>query len=120
VAVALGVAATCKPAGNVSLNATPVSAVPAFGFVIVKVSVLTPPTAIEFGENDLLIPGAVLTVSVSLPVLPVPPFVEVTLPVVFALAPAVVAVTLTATVQVPLAAIVPPEKLTDVFPAAGA
>jgi hypothetical protein len=46
--------------------------------------------------------------------------VEVTLPVVFALAPAVVAVTLTATVQVPLAAIVPPEKLTDVFPAAGA
>jgi len=57
---------------------------------------------------------------VSVPVLPVPPLVEVTLPVVFTLAPAVVAVTLTVTVQVPLAAIVPPEKLTEVFPAAGA
>jgi hypothetical protein len=102
------------------VNETPVREVPAFGFVIVNVSVLTPPTGIGFGENAFARLGGEIAVNVSLPVLPVPPFVEVTLPVVFALAPAVVAVTLTVTVHVPLAAIVPPEKLTDVFPAAGA
>src|SRR4029079_2580254 len=117
---AFGVAATSRPAGNVSVKATPVSAVPALGFVIVKVSVLTPPTGIEFGENALAIAGAESAVNVSVPVLPVPPLVEVTLPVVFTLAPAVVAVTSTVTVHVPLAATVPPEKLTDVFLATGA
>jgi hypothetical protein len=104
----------------VSVKATPVRAVPAFGFVIAKVSVLTPPTAIGFGENAFAMLGGETTVNVSVPVLPVPPLVEVTLPVVLALSPAVVAVTLTVTVQVPLAATVPPEKLTDVLPAAGA
>jgi hypothetical protein len=122
VLVALGVAATCRPAGKESVKATPVRAVPVLGFVIVKVSVLTPPTATGFGENALTMLGAEtdVTVSVSVPVLPVPPLVEVTLPVVFTLAPLVVAVTSTVTVQVPLAAMVPPEKLTEVLPAAGA
>jgi hypothetical protein len=64
--------------------------------------------------------GGERTFSVSLPVLPVPPLVDVTLPVVFAFAPLVVAVIDTLTVQVPLAAIVPPEKVRDVFPAVGA
>jgi hypothetical protein len=117
--LALGDAATCNPAGKESVKATPVSAVPAFGFVIVKVSVLTPPTATGFGENALAILGGESTVSVSAPVLPVPPLVEVTFPVVFALAPAVVGVTLTVTAQAPLEAMVPPEKLSEVFPAAG-
>jgi hypothetical protein len=119
VEVAFGVAATCSPAGKVSLKATPVSAVPAFGLVIVKVNVLTPPTAIRLGANALARFGGASTVKVSVPVLPVPPFVALTWPVVLTLAPAVVPVTLTATVQVPLAAMVPPEKLTDVLPAAG-
>jgi hypothetical protein len=48
--VAFGVAATSVPAGNESVKATPVRVVPAFGFVIVKVNVLTPPTAIGSGE----------------------------------------------------------------------
>jgi len=103
----------------VSVKATPVSDVPAFGFVIVNVSVLTPPTAIAFGENAFAMLGGESTANVSVPVLPVPPFVEVTLPVVFTLAPLVVAVTSTVTVHVPLAAIVPPEKVKEVLPAAG-
>jgi hypothetical protein len=61
-----GVAATCKPEGNESVNATPVSAVPVFAFVIVKVSVLTPPTEIGSGEKLLLMEGAVKTVSLSM------------------------------------------------------
>src|SRR5258708_3061671 len=85
-----------------------------------KVSVLTPPTAIGFGENALARLGGEVKLGVSLPVLPVPRLVEVTVPVVFAFEPLVVAVTATVTVQVPLAAIVPPEKLSDVLPAAGA
>jgi hypothetical protein len=48
--VALGVAATSVPAGNESVKATPVRAVPVFGFVIVKVNVVTPPTTIGSGE----------------------------------------------------------------------
>jgi hypothetical protein len=118
--VTLGVAATCKPAGNESVKPTPVRAVPAFGFAIVKVSALTPPTAIGFGANALVMLGGEIAVKVAVPVLPVPPLVEVTLPVVFTFAPPLVEVTLTVTAQVPLAAIVPPEKLTDVFPADGA
>ena len=120
VVVAFGVAATSIPAGNVSVKATPVRVVPVLEFVIVKVSVLTPPTAIGFGENALAMLGGATTDKVSVPVLPVPPLVEVTLPVVFTLAPPVVAVTATVTVQVPLAAMVPPEKLTEVLPATGA
>src|SRR4028118_719429 len=115
-----GVNATSIPAGNGSVKATPVRAKPVLGFVRVNVRVLTPPMAMGFGENDLLIPGAVPTMRISLPVLPVPPLVEVTLPEGWALSPAEVARTLTDTVQVPLAAMAPPEKLSDVFPAAGA
>src|SRR6478672_9182243 len=120
VVVAFGVAATCRPAGNESVKATPVRAVPVLGLVMVKVSVLTPPTAMGLGEKALAMLGGAATVRVSEPVLPVPPLVEVTLPVVLTLAPAVVAVTATVTVQVPLAAMVPPEKLREVLPAAGA
>jgi hypothetical protein len=118
--LAFGVAATCRPAGNESLKVMPVSAVPAFGLAIVKVNVLTAPTAIGFGAKDLAMFGGASTVNVSVPVLPVPPLVEVTFPVVFTFAPLLVAVILTATVQVPLAAMVPPEKLNEVLPAAGA
>ena len=52
-------------------------------------------------------------------VAPVPPSVDVIALVVFALAPAVVPITFTFTVQVPLAAIEPPLKVRVVSPAAG-
>src|SRR6185503_6729282 len=120
VVLAPGVAATAMPAGSGSVTATPFRAVPVLGLVIVNVSVLTPPTPMEVGEKALAMLGGDSTVRVSEPVLPVPPFVDVTLPVVFAFAPLVVAVIATLTVQVPLAAMVPPEKVSVVFPAAGA
>ncbi|SRR6266566_391528 len=53
-------------------------------------------------------------------VAPVPPLVELTLPVVFILDPEVVGVTFTLTAHELLAAIVPPVKLMVVSPAAGA
>src|SRR5439155_17484332 len=47
--------ATTNPAGRVSLKATPVSAVDAFGFVIVKVRLVLPPRAIAVAPKVLLI-----------------------------------------------------------------
>ena len=54
--VAEGVAATCTPAGSVSVNIAPVSGA-LFGFVSVKVRVETPFTATVCGENCLEIVG---------------------------------------------------------------
>jgi len=52
--------------GNVSLNATPVNSVPVFGFVIVNVSVETPPSLIGSGAKFFVIVGArIATTSVS-------------------------------------------------------
>ena len=84
--VAFGVLATCTPDGNVSLTATPFSvAVLAAGLVMVKVSVEleAAPTGMLVGANALVMVGAVNTVNMLVPVLPVPPFVALTLPVVF-------------------------------------
>src|SRR5215216_204960 len=67
--VTFGMAATCKPVGRPSLNATPVRDVPAFGFVIVKLNVLVPPTLILLAVNDFAIEGGMSTVTVSEPVL---------------------------------------------------
>lgn len=99
VVFAFGVAATCIPAGSASANPTPVKVAPAFGFVIVNVIVLVPPTKIEFGEKTLLIVGGAITVKLAVAVLPFPPFDEVTVPVVLVLTPLVVPVTLTVIVQ---------------------
>ena len=60
------------------------------------------------------------TVRVSVAVLPVPPFVEVTAFVVLVYVPVVGALTFTFTVQVPPAAIVPSEKEIEASAAAGA
>src|SRR5262252_3744314 len=43
---------TVSPAGNVSVNATPVNAVVVFGFVIVKVRTLVPLRGIVAASND--------------------------------------------------------------------
>jgi len=113
--------ATDRPAGNVSVNPTPVSPTVAFGFVTVKVSEVVPLSGIFAAPNALLIVGGARTVIVAvlLPV-PVPPLDDVTAPLVLFLTPAVVPTTLTATVQVPLAAIVPPLNESVVSPGFGA
>src|SRR5215471_16012966 len=87
----LGVA-TSSPAGNGSLNATPVSAVEALGLLIVKVSAVVPPAEIDPGAKLLAIAGgdSAFTVSVALAVLPVPPLAEVTAEVVSVSVPGVV------------------------------
>src|SRR5882724_622054 len=100
--------ATTKPAGRLSVNATPVSATPAFGFVMVKVSEVEPFSGIVAAPNALLIVGGAATVRLADAVLPVPPFVEVTFPVVLFFTPEVVPVTFAVSVQVLLTAIVPP------------
>jgi hypothetical protein len=62
----LGAAATCTPAGNGSLKATPLSAVEVFGLLRVKVMVEVPFTPIVVGENALLMVGGATTVTLSL------------------------------------------------------
>jgi len=80
---ALGVETT-KPAGKVSVNATPVSeTVFAAGFVITKLKEVEPFTGTEAAPKDFTMDGGLATVRLAVAVLPVPPFVEVTLPVVF-------------------------------------
>src|SRR5262244_2649161 len=117
--LAPGVAATCNPEGSASVNPTPVSDTVEFGFIMVNVSVVVPLRAMLDEPNPLLIEGGATTVMLADALLPVPPFVEVTLPDVLFFTPAVVPVMLTATVQVPLAGMVPPLKLSVVAPAAG-
>ena len=97
--VIAGVPATVMPSGNVSVNPTPVTVVPdatLFGLVIVNVNVELPPGIVFAGANALAITGGATTVNVGvLLVVPVPPSVEVIVPVVFGFAPGVVPVTLT-------------------------
>ena len=77
----LGVATT-RPEGRLSVNATPVSAT-VFGFVMVKVSVVEPFSGMVAAPNSLVIEGgAAVTVMLAEAVPPVPPSVDVTLPVV--------------------------------------
>ena len=65
--------------------------------------------------NALMITGGATTVMEAFEVLPVPPFVEVTWTLLF-FTPAVVPCTFTVTVQLPLAATIPPERLTCPIP----
>ena len=115
--------ATVNPTGNVSLNATPVSAtVLAAGLVMVNVSDVVALRAIVDGLKTLAIDGGATTVSIAvLLVVPVPPSVEVTAPVVLLLLPAVVPVTSAEKVQVepaPGDAVnVPPDRLMVPLPA---
>jgi hypothetical protein len=52
------------------------------GFVIVKLKLVGLFNATDAAPNDFVIVGGEATVRLALAVLPVPPFVEVTLPVV--------------------------------------
>ena len=80
------VSATVTPGagvvGKLSVKATLVSEVLEFGLVSVKVSCETPPELIVVGLKALEIVGGELTVNVAVALVPVPPFVEVGLPVV--------------------------------------
>src|SRR5260370_95381 len=121
----LGVATT-KPAGSVSVNATPVSATAlAPGLVMVKVSDVVPfsgiaaapkALAIEGGATSLMIISDDVPGLVAFDVLPVPPSVDVTCTL-LCFTPAVVLVISTFTVHEALGASVPADKLTDVAPA---
>ena len=111
---------TVIPAGNESVNETPVSPRLVFGFVMVKVSEVVPFSKMLDAPNALLMVGGAATVRLAVAVLPVPALVEVTAAVVLFFTPGVVPVMLTAIVHVPAAAIVPPEKLRVVSPAFGA
>ena len=75
--------ASFRPAGKLSVNATPLSALAVFGLVTVKLSVLLPFRGTLLGLNDLLMVGGATTVRVSEAVPPVPPSVELTALVVF-------------------------------------
>jgi len=88
--------ATVRPAGRLSVNATPLRATVELVFVIVKVRLVFPPTGIEAAPNDLDRLGAVATVKVAvLLVVPVPPLVDVTAPVVLFQTPPVAPLTVT-------------------------
>jgi hypothetical protein len=114
--------ATVNPAGRLSVNPTPVNPTVEFGFVIVKLRLVVPPTGIFAAPNDLAIVGGASTVIEAVAVVvPVPPSLEVTVLLVLFLTPAVVAVKSTFTVQVPPpAATIPPLNVREVSPAFGA
>ncbi len=101
---------TTRPAGKVSLKPTPVSVVVVLLFWIVKLSEVEPFSGIEAAPNALMMTGGPTTVIEAFDVLPVPPSVEVTWTLLF-FTPAVVPCTFTETVQLALAASVPPERL---------
>lgn len=110
--------ATIKPAGNASVNATPVNATVVFGLLKVNVSVVVWPGGTTADPNAFAIVGGATTVIVAvLLVPPVPPFADVTALVMLLSTPAAIPVTSTLTVPDPPAGTVPPEKVIVELPA---
>jgi hypothetical protein len=106
-----------NPSGIESENATPVSAtVFAAGFVIVNVSDEVVFTAISVGLKTLAIAGGATTIRLADAVPPVPPSVDITLPVVLFSVPAAVPVTLTENVQELVCARLAADTLTTLVP----
>jgi hypothetical protein len=99
-----------RPAGRVSLKATPVIAVVVLLFWMVKLKLVEPFNGMLAAPKALMMTGGPVTVIEAFDVLPVPPSVEVTVTELF-FTPAVVPCTLTETVQLALAASVPAERL---------
>ena len=125
-----GVAATTSPAGKLSVNAIPVCEIVVSGFWMLNVSEVVPFSGIDAAPNSFVIEIGVATLRLALAVLPVPPLVEVTLPVVFVYWPEAAPVTVTenwhwlfaATVApesaIPVGAVVvsvPPQTVADAF-----
>jgi len=111
--VKLGVEATTRPAGRLSVKATPVKATFVFGLVMLKLSEVVPFSGIVGAPNVLVMLGGLATIKVAvLLVAPVPPLVELIAPVVLDTVPDCVPVTFTTIVQVaPGVAMLPPDKL---------
>jgi hypothetical protein len=89
--------ATVTPAGSESVKPIPVSELPAFGFVMVKVRLEVWLVVMVDGLNEVAMLGGngALTVSVALELLPLPPSFELTALVELDFVPAVVPVTVT-------------------------
>jgi hypothetical protein len=102
-------AATTNPAGNVSVNATPVCAVVASGLFTTKVKEVDPPSATLAAPKAFVTAAAVTTAKFADAVFPVPPLVEETAPLTFARLPEAVPVTLIANVHALLTAILAAE-----------
>lgn len=111
-----GVLETTRPAGRLSVKATPVNASP-FELLILNVTVVFPPTGIAVGLKVLRILGGATTVRLAVDELPVPPSVEVTGPAVFVRTPAAFPVTLTEILHDVFAAMDPPLRLMSLDPA---
>jgi len=110
--------ATVSPVGKVSVKATPVKgSTLVAGFVMVNVSEVVAFNAMPVGLNTFAMLGGASTFRLAEAVPPVPPSVEVTLPVMLFLNPAVMPVTFTENVQELLAATVAPDKPTPLLPA---
>src|SRR5262245_28919998 len=108
---------TVNPVGSVSVKLTPVSeTVLAPGLVMVKVSEVVAFSAIVFGVKTLAIDGGATTLIEADAVPPVPPWVELTLPVVLFCRPAAVPVTFTLKLHELLAARVAPDRLMTLVP----
>ena len=104
--------ATVSPVGRVSVNATPVrDTALAAGLVIVNVKEVVAFSAIDEGLKTLAIDGGATTLILAEAVPPVPPSVDVMLPVVLFCNPAAMPVTFTEKVQLALAAKVAPDRL---------
>ena len=110
-----GVAIT-SPAGNVSVNAIPVSDADAFGLLILIVNDVPPFSAIVAAPNAFAIVGGPSTVTDAFEVLPAPAVADVTVTLLFFTPPAV-PVTFTLKLHDALAANVAPERLTLPDPA---
>lgn len=77
-----GVDATTRPTGSVSVNASAESTLLEFGLVMLKVSDVVPFSGMLSAPNDFVIDGGAATLRLAVAVLPVPPLVDVTAPVV--------------------------------------
>src|SRR5262245_64010407 len=80
--VRFGVLATTRPAGRLSVNAKPFNVTAVLGLVMVNVNVVEPFSGIVNAPKALMIDGGLATVRLAVAVLPVPPLVELTAPVV--------------------------------------
>jgi len=113
---ALGLATT-RPLGSESEKARLLSVTTELGLVMVKLRLVEPPTGINEAPNTLLMVAGSPMLMVAEAVLPVPPLVDETAPLVLFLAPSVVPVTFTVTVQFELTGMEAPLSETELVPA---
>lgn len=111
-----GVEATTSPAGNVSVNETPLRPSPLFGFDKAKLKVVVPFSGMLAAPNDLVMLAGEATVRLAVAVLPWPPFTEVTWAVVLVYCPEAAPVTVTLNVHGVPTATVAPESVIALVP----